>query len=356
MHGVRLVGVHGPHVLDEVRRARPRGVQRQQQRRHRLVRHGERVARDGTPGPRPGSRCSRIRGISGWISACSSPCTCTSKPATVSASPSPTTCSRPPRPSSRPATDPFVHTSSAGIGVQRRPQPVGGEVVRVLVGDEDGRGAVEGARLGEDARVDDQPALALAQDDARVAVLDQLHDSSSMTASCTGADDGACRSRNSGPPPLGEGSPAASRNPGRRVCRPSPHDPADHRLRRSPQPRPRPHRRPCGTRSRCTVPRPSSTAPASSPSAGRSPASCPRSTGRWPPATSAPPAPLSPADVRGRAARGPARALAGSEARPDGSQLGIPQRRVELSSARAVASPRAAGGSATRGAPPSWRR
>ena len=30
------------------------------------------------------------------------------------------------------------------IGVQRRPQPVGREVVRVLVRDEDGRGAVEG--------------------------------------------------------------------------------------------------------------------------------------------------------------------------------------------------------------------
>ncbi|SCE55631.1 hypothetical protein GA0115235_127024 [Streptomyces sp. DpondAA-F4a] len=36
-----------------------------------------------------------IRGMSGWITACSSPCTCTSNPATENVSPWPTVCTRP---------------------------------------------------------------------------------------------------------------------------------------------------------------------------------------------------------------------------------------------------------------------
>jgi hypothetical protein len=69
-----------------------------------------------------------------------------------------------------------------GVGLQSRAEPVGSEMVGVLVRDEDGARAVEGARIGEHPRVDDQPAVPLAQDDAGVAVLDQLHDSTSMTA------------------------------------------------------------------------------------------------------------------------------------------------------------------------------
>jgi hypothetical protein len=78
-------------------------------------------------------------------------------------------------------------------------------MVRVLVGQQHGRSAGEGGRVGEHARVDHEPALLLAEDDARVAVLDQLHGSTSMTASCPRGGDGACRSRNPCSTPIGEG-------------------------------------------------------------------------------------------------------------------------------------------------------
>jgi hypothetical protein len=63
-----------------------------------------------------------------------------------------------------------------GVGVERRAHPFRHEVVGVLVRDEDGGGAVQRARLGEGTRVDDEPALAVTEDDAGVAVLGQLHD------------------------------------------------------------------------------------------------------------------------------------------------------------------------------------
>ena len=106
-------------------------------------------------------------------------------------------------------------------------------------------------------------------------------------------------------PPRGERA-ARGRNPRRACCRPSPHEPADHRLRRRPQPRPRPDRRAVARRRGAPPARRGWTAPASSRSADRSPGSCPSRAGRWSPATSAPPAQPSPADVRGRTARRPA--------------------------------------------------
>jgi hypothetical protein len=62
------------------------------------------------------------------------------------------------------------------IAIHGGAQAVGCEVVRVLVRDEDGGGAVEGVRIGEHPRIDDQPALTLPEDDACVAVHDELHD------------------------------------------------------------------------------------------------------------------------------------------------------------------------------------
>jgi hypothetical protein len=94
-----------------------------------------------------------------------------------------------------------------GVGLQGRPEPVGSEVVGVLVGDEDGARTVEGARIGEHAGVDDQPTVPLAQDDAGVAVLDQLHGSSSMAAILLRSRRLRVPVSQPRPHPLGEGGP-----------------------------------------------------------------------------------------------------------------------------------------------------
>lgn len=56
-----------------------------------------------------------ILGMSGWITACSSPCTCTSSPAAVNVSPWPTVCTRPGNAADNcSATLRRVHTCTAG--------------------------------------------------------------------------------------------------------------------------------------------------------------------------------------------------------------------------------------------------
>ena len=110
-----------------------------------------------------------IRGISGWTSACSSPCTVTSKPADRERVAVAHHVHPLPSPSSWPATDRLVHTSSAGSASSAARSRSRLEVVGVLVRDQDGGGAVERRRFGERARVDDEPAVAVAEDDAGVA-------------------------------------------------------------------------------------------------------------------------------------------------------------------------------------------
>ena len=111
---VRLVGVHGPHVVDELAVLRPGRVQRQQQRRHRLVRHGQRVAgvehlpadqeadvgdpRDLRVDLRRAAR--RARGRRTRPPSTASPCTHDVHPAAQALQ--------------RAATERLVHTSSAG--------------------------------------------------------------------------------------------------------------------------------------------------------------------------------------------------------------------------------------------------
>ena len=100
-----------------------------------------------------------IRGISGWISACSSPWTCTSKPATVTASPWPTTCTRAAEPLQLAGHRRVRPHLQRRVGVQRRPQPVGREVVGVLVRDQHGGGAVERRGSVNAPGIDHQPSV-----------------------------------------------------------------------------------------------------------------------------------------------------------------------------------------------------
>ena len=119
-----------------------------------------------------------MRGMSGWITACSSPCTWTSKPAAVKVSPWPTVCTRPGK-----AAEIFSATDLQGpdlggrVGLQGRPQPLLVEVVGVLVRDEDRVRADRGVLLAEAAGVDDERAPVLLQADAGVRLLRELHGS-----------------------------------------------------------------------------------------------------------------------------------------------------------------------------------
>ncbi len=62
------------------------------------------------------------------------------------------------------------------VGVEGRQQPVRREVISMLVRDEDGGSALQRGRVREHPGIDHEPAIVLAEDHARVAVLDQLHD------------------------------------------------------------------------------------------------------------------------------------------------------------------------------------